>query len=202
MRNVVIDITDLGGNAHPEDRVVLWKPTAAGSASTAGRIISTAPVTVKLVAGKATVEDVEPGPMRVLLQCRGVESTGPVTVTVPDGAGPVTLRSLFESQFEYSPPVVSAVQAAVDRVIRIVEGLNSWSENAVWAFTSSPTKVKFSVPFGSPPSISVDVINGAGSATIKYEWSPDGSHVTGCVITVNGHGEKISMIAMGRSYHG
>ena len=112
MVNISIDVTDLGGEARPGDKVVLWKPAAAGSATHAGRVISTAPVTVFLTDGKATVSDVEPGEMTVLLQCRGVESQGPVTVTVPDGTGTVTLRSLIESQFEYSPPIVSAVQEA------------------------------------------------------------------------------------------
>lgn len=115
MVDVTIDVTDLGGEAHPGDRVVLWKPLVAGSASSAGRIISTAPVTVTLDEGKATVTGVEPGPMQVLLRCRGVESQGPVMVTVPGGTGKVTLRSLFESQFEYQPPVVSAVQTSADR---------------------------------------------------------------------------------------
>src|SRR5699024_1185691 len=76
------------------------------------RVISTAPVTVFLTDGKATVPDVEPGEMTVLLQCRGVESQGPVTVGVPDGDHTVTLRALLESQFEYAPPIVSAVQEA------------------------------------------------------------------------------------------
>src|SRR5699024_2428892 len=106
------DVTDLGGEARPGDKVVLWKPAAAGSSSHAGRVISTAPVDVFLTNGKASVPDVEPGAMRVLLQCRGVESQGPIDVTVPDGNGTVTLRSLIESQFEYAPPIVSAVQAA------------------------------------------------------------------------------------------
>src|SRR5699024_836746 len=39
-------------------------------------------------------------------------SQGPIDVTVPDGNGTVTLRSLIESQFEYAPPIVSAVQEA------------------------------------------------------------------------------------------
>ena len=114
MVNVSIDVTDLGGEARPGDKVVLWKPAAAGSATHAGRVISTAPVDVFLNDGKATVSNVEPGDMRVLLQCRGVESQGPIPVTVPDGTGTVTLRSLIEKQFEYSPPVVSAVQQAAD----------------------------------------------------------------------------------------
>ena len=114
MVNISIDVTDLGGEARPGDKVVLWKPAAAGSATHAGRVISTAPVDVFLTNGKATVPDVEPGDMRVLLQCRGVESQGPIPVTVPDGTGTVTLRSLIESQFEYSPPIVSAVQQAAD----------------------------------------------------------------------------------------
>lgn len=114
MVNVSIDVTDLGGEARPGDKVVLWKPAAAGSATHAGRVISTAPVDVFLTDGKATVPDVEPGSMRVLLQCRGVESQGPIDVSVPDGTGTVTLRSLIESQFEYAPPIVSAVQEAAD----------------------------------------------------------------------------------------
>ena len=133
MVDVTIDVTDLGGEAYPGDRVVLWKPLVAGSASSAGRIISTAPVTVTLDEGKATVTGVEPGPMQVLLRCRGVESQGPVMVTVPDGTGKVTLRSLFESQFEYQPPVVSAVQAAADKAADAERGSISArvrSENA------------------------------------------------------------------------
>ena len=114
MVNISIDVTDLGGEARPGDKVVLWKPAAAGSATHAGRVISTAPVDVFLTNGKASVPDVEPGDMRVLLQCRGVESQGPIPVTVPDGDHTVTLRSLIESQFEYSPPIVSAVQEAAD----------------------------------------------------------------------------------------
>ena len=112
MVNISIDVTDLGGEARPGDKVVLWKPAAAGSATHAGRVISTAPVDVFLTNGKASVPDVEPGDMRVLLQCRGVESQGPIPVTVPDGTGTVTLRSLIEAQFEYAPPIVSAVQEA------------------------------------------------------------------------------------------
>ena len=114
MVNISIDVTDLGGEARPGDKVILWSPRVGGSATHAGRVISTAPHTAFLEDGKATVPDVEPGDMRVLLQCRGVESQGPIPVTVPDGDHTVTLRSLIESQFEYSPPIVSAVQEAAD----------------------------------------------------------------------------------------
>ena len=114
MVNISIDVTDLGGEARPGDKVVFWRPRVGGSATHAGRVISTAPVTVFLNDGKATVSNVEPGDMRVLLQCRGIESQGPIPVTVPDGDHTVTLRSLIESQFEYSPPIVSAVQEAAD----------------------------------------------------------------------------------------
>ena len=112
MVNISIDVTDLGGEARPGDKVVLWRPRMGGSATHAGRVISTAPVDVFLTDGKATVSDVEPGEMAILLQCRGVESQGPVTVGVPDGDHTVTLRALLESQFEYAPPIVSAVQEA------------------------------------------------------------------------------------------
>ncbi|NWO15768.1 MAG: hypothetical protein HLX46_02745 [Corynebacterium sp.] len=114
MVNISIDVTDLGGEAHPGDKVIFWRPRVGGSATHAGRVISTAPHTVVLEDGTATVPDVEPGEMRVLLQCRGFESQEPIPVVVPDGTGTVTLRSLIESQFEYSPPIVSAVQQAAD----------------------------------------------------------------------------------------
>lgn len=114
MVNISIDVTDLGGEAHPGDKVIFWRPRVGGSATHAGRVISTAPHTVLLEDGTATVPDVEPGEMRVLLQCRGFESQEPIPVVVPDSTGVVTLRALIESQFEYSPPIVSAVQQAAD----------------------------------------------------------------------------------------
>lgn len=114
MVNISIDVTDLGGESHPGDKVIFWRPRVGGSATHAGRVISTAPHTVLLEDGTATVPDVEPGEMRVLLQCRGFESQEPIPVVVPDSTGVVTLRALIESQFEYSPPVVSAVQQAAD----------------------------------------------------------------------------------------
>ena len=114
MVNISINVTDLGGEAHPGDKVIFWRPRVGGSATHAGRVISTAPHTVVLEDGTATVPDVEPGEMRVLLQCRGFESQEPIPVVVPDGTGVVTLRALVESQFEYSPPIVSAVQQAAD----------------------------------------------------------------------------------------
>ena len=61
MVNISIDVTDLGGEARPGDKVVFWRPRMGGSATHAGRVISTAPVTVFLTDGKATVSDVEPG---------------------------------------------------------------------------------------------------------------------------------------------
>ena len=149
MVDVTIDVTDLGGEAYPGDRVVLWKPLVAGSASSAGRIISTAPVTVTLDEGKATVTGVEPGPMQVLLRCRGVESQGPVMVTVPDGTGKVTLRSLFESQFEYQPPVVSAVQAAADRAADAERGSISAQVRSEAAADRADAKVEDAINNGA-----------------------------------------------------
>lgn len=116
MANLLIDVTDLGGEALPGDKVVLWKPEIRGSAKDIGRVVSTAPVTATLHDGKATVTDVEPGDMRVLLQCRGVELQGPIDVVVPDMDATITFRSLLESQYDYEPPIVSAVQNAVDKI--------------------------------------------------------------------------------------
>ena len=64
MVNISIDVTDLGGEARAGDKVTLWSPRVAGSAFRAGGVVSTAPVTVFLTNGKATVPNVEPGDMR------------------------------------------------------------------------------------------------------------------------------------------
>lgn len=148
MADLLIDVTDLGGKSHPEDRVVLWKPALQGSAENIGRVISTASVTVKLRDGKATVSGIEPGDMMVLLQCRGIESQGPIKVVVPEGGTTITLRGLLESQFDYEPPVISAVQSAVDNVAaaersvlgahdRVEEWAGEVEDNAVRAVASA-----------------------------------------------------------------
>src|SRR5699024_1497183 len=58
--------------------------------------------------------NVVPTWMRDLVQRGYVYSQVPITCTDRYGDHTVTLRSLIECQFEYSPPIVSAVQEAAD----------------------------------------------------------------------------------------
>ncbi|APQ42489.1 hypothetical protein [Pasteurella phage PMP-GADVASU-IND] len=217
MVNVSIDVTDLGGEARPGDKVVLWKPAAAGSATHAGRVISTAPVDVFLTNGKATVPDVEPGSMRVLLQCRGVESQGPIPVIVPDGTGTVTLRSLIESQFEYSPPIVSAVQEAADNAAASERAAIQAQVRSEAAADRAETRVDEAINNGAAlvrnevkqdADRAVAAKNGAQAAQAAAELARDGaqtaasstvadihSELDGLVVAADGHASRAESAA-------
>lgn len=110
--NIVIDLADFGAETHSDDHVLMWAPVMRGSASRADGIVSTAQRRIPLVDGQASVEDVEPGPLNVIFQCRGVADTGVKSVTVPEDMEEVSLRLLLESNFTYSPAIVSSVQQA------------------------------------------------------------------------------------------
>ena len=203
MVNISIDVTDLGGEARPGDKVVLWKPAAAGSATHAGRVISTAPVDVFLTGGKATVPDVEPGDMRVLLQCRGVESQGPIPVTVPDGTGTVTLRSLIESQFEYSPPIVSAVQQAADNAaaseraaiqaqVRSEAAADRAEDTVVDAINNSANLVRDEVKQDADRAVAAK--NGAQAAQSAAELARDGAQTAASTTVADIHAELDGLV--------
>ena len=203
MVNISIDVTDLGGEARPGDKVVLWKPAAAGSATHAGRVISTAPVDVFLTNGKATVPDVEPGSMRVLLQCRGVESQGPIDVTVPDGSGTVTLRSLIEAQFEYAPPIVSAVQEAADNAaaseraaiqaqVRSEAAADRAEDTVVDAINNSANLVRDEVKQDADRAVAAK--SGAQAAQSAAELARDGAQTAASSTVADIHAELDGLV--------
>lgn len=116
VKTLLIDMADFGQGVSADDEVRLFNPRVRGSASRAGGLVSTAGRTIRLRDGKASVENVEPGLLTVQLKPQGTVRVGSeFTVVIPDGEGPVTLRSCLENQFRYEPPVVSAVQKAADR---------------------------------------------------------------------------------------
>ena len=204
MVNVSIDVTDLGGEARPGDKVVFWRPRVGGSATHAGRVISTAPVTVFLNDGKATVPDVEPGDMRVLLQCRGVESQGPIPVTVPDGSGTVTLRSLIESQFEYSPPIVSAVQQAADNAAASERAAIQAQVRSEAAADRAETRVDEAINNGAElvrdevkqdADRAVAAKNGAQAAQSAAELARDDAQTAASTTVADIHSELEGMVA-------
>ena len=203
MVNISIDVTDLGGEAHPGDKVIFWRPRVGGSATHAGRVISTAPVDVFLTSGKATVPDVEPGDMRVLLQCRGVESQGPIDVVVPDGSGTVTLRSLMESQFTYSPPVVSAVQSAADAAansernaikaqVRSEAAADRAEDTVVDAINNSANLVRDEVKQDADRAVAAK--NGAQAAQSAAELARDGAQTAASTTVADIHAELDGLV--------
>ena len=209
MVNVSIDVTDLGGEARPGDKVVLWKPAAAGSATHAGRVISTAPVDVFLTNGKASVPDVEPGSMRLLLQCRGVESQGPIDVTVPDGNGTVTLRSLIESQFEYAPPIVSAVQEAADNAAASERAAIQAQVRSEAAADRAETRVDEAINNGAElvrdevkqdADRAVAAKNGAQAAQAAAELARDGAQTAASSTVADIHAELDGLVTAADSH--
>ena len=53
MTQLVIDVVDISGGTHPDDKVRLWAPQHRADGD---RVVSTSPVDVPLVDGQATVE--------------------------------------------------------------------------------------------------------------------------------------------------
>lgn len=121
MRTLIIDLRDVGGKPHPEDYVLLQAPALRGSVESTGAIIMTAPVRVDLLDGKAEVE-VEPGLLLVQVRTQSVRDSGPLEVVVPEGTGPVSLRTCIERSFQYRPAVESAVAADADRAYAAWQG--------------------------------------------------------------------------------
>lgn len=121
MRTLIIDLRDVGGKPHPEDYVLLQAPALRGSVESTGVIIMTAPVRVDLLDGKAEVE-VEPGPLLVQIRTKSARDSGPLEVVVPEGTGPVSLRTCIERSFQYRPAVESAVAADADRAYAAWQG--------------------------------------------------------------------------------
>ena len=121
MRTLIIDLRDVGGKPHPEDYVLLQAPALRGSVESTGVIIMTAPVRVDLTDGKAEIQ-VEPGPLLVQIRTQSVRDSGPLEVVVPEGTGPVSLRTCIERSFQYRPAVESAVAADADRAYAAWQG--------------------------------------------------------------------------------
>ena len=122
MKTLLIDVADFGGEWSEDDFLYLYAPRLRGSAGTAGRVISTAKRREPLSRGKASISNVEPGPLVVEFHCRNIRAGYRAEVVIPDGTGSVTLRSVMESQFTYSPPVVSAVQRSADKAAEAHKG--------------------------------------------------------------------------------
>lgn len=141
MRNLSIDVADFGGEWSEEDFLYLYAPRLRGSAGTAGRVVSTAKRRVKLTRGQATINNVEPGPLVVEFHCRNIRAGYREEVIIPDGTGVITLRSVMESQFTYSPPVVSAVQRSADKAAEAHKGAISAKLGAEQAREQSESTV-------------------------------------------------------------
>ena len=127
MTQLVIDVVDVSGGTHPDDKVRLWAPQHRPDGE---RVVSTSPVDVKLVDGQATV-DVLPGPARVQIMTQGVVDSAAKRVTIPDEAS-VTLRAVIEDGLEWEPEVISRVATLASRA----ESAANRAENVADTFGS------------------------------------------------------------------
>lgn len=115
MTTIIVDLHSAGHESHPDDKVKVWSPI--NREGTGGVTVSTAVTTIALVDGQGQ-QEVEPGPLMIQLQCRGISDTASKEVNVPDQAS-VSLWELLEQVFEYEPPVG-------DRVVQdIIDALNA-----------------------------------------------------------------------------
>ena len=127
MTQLLINVVDISGGTHPDDKVRLWAPQHRADGE---RVVSTSPVDVKLVDGQATVE-VLPGPARVQIMTRGVVDSAAKRVTIPDEPS-VTLRAVIEDGLEWEPEVISRVATLAARA----ESAATRAENVADTFGS------------------------------------------------------------------
>lgn len=107
-----INLADVGERPISSTRAVfLSAPAHRPSATVDGRVITTTPYPIDVVAGLATVT-VEPGELVVEIR-GGLADSRPKRVTVPDQTE-VTLQELLESAYTHEPPVVSLVKQYLD----------------------------------------------------------------------------------------
>ena len=128
MTQLVIDVVDISGGTHPDDKVRLWAPQHRADGE---RVVSTSPVDVPLIDGQATVE-VLPGPARVQIMTQGVVDSAAKKVTIPDEAS-VTLRAVIEDGLEWEPEVISRVATLAARA----ESAATRAENVAETFGRS-----------------------------------------------------------------
>ena len=110
MVNVTIDLKDTSGYAPAlGDRVIFEAKRLAGSETTPGRVITTAPVEVPLRNGVGEV-DLEPGATVMRVKARNYRDARAIEFDVPAVSRSMTLRELLEDAFTYSPPVIQEAQ--------------------------------------------------------------------------------------------
>lgn len=110
MVNVTIDLKDTSGYAPAlGDRVIFEAKRLAGSETTPGRVITTAPVEVPLRNGVGEV-DLEPGATVMRVKARNYRDARAIEFDVPAVRRSMTLRELLEDAFTYSPPVIQEAQ--------------------------------------------------------------------------------------------
>lgn len=110
MVNVTIDLKDTSGYAPAlGDRVIFEAKRLAGSETTPGRVITTAPVEVPLRNGVGEV-DLEPGATVMRVKARNYRDARAIEFNVPAVNRSMTLRELLEDAFTYPPPVIQEAQ--------------------------------------------------------------------------------------------
>lgn len=121
MTVVSIDIRNIAGETHPDDRVVVYSPAER---SVAGQIISTAVEVISLTDGQAT-RDLRHGPVVVRIEALGVADTREKIGYIPkavEGADPISLADVIQ---DWTPALVDqgilAILIAVERAVLAVE---------------------------------------------------------------------------------
>ncbi|MGO3084274.1 hypothetical protein [Ancrocorticia populi] len=159
MTRIIIDATDAGGVARKGDQITFYAPEIRPGPGS--RITHTRAWTVELTSGKATVENVVPGPIVVRVITAGApRGNAEFKVVVPDQES-VTLADLLTTVYEYTPEVTSAsvatingardagLQAVSQAQVSAVAAVNAAATNRaslMWNFAGTGTPVLAAFP--------------------------------------------------------
>lgn len=123
MTLVTINLKNVGSGNYPSDKVIFYSPVYREAPG--GGIVSTAEFPVELANGVGQQELV-PGPVTVVFQCKGIADTAPKQGTVPD-SGTVDLFDVIGGSLTYAPPIITS---AVETIrTELAEALQEISES-------------------------------------------------------------------------
>ncbi|QGU03092.1 hypothetical protein CKALI_11240 [Corynebacterium kalinowskii] len=111
MTSIEISVLDFGMQSHEDDYVKIYSPVFRPTLDN-GAVVSTAPQIVRLVNGKATIPNAQPGILAIEFYCRNIVNSRPVVVTVPNLPS-VRLVDLMQSTYTWDAGVISAIDKLI-----------------------------------------------------------------------------------------
>ncbi|NKS17752.1 hypothetical protein GS490_15645 [Rhodococcus hoagii] len=112
MTDLHADITDIGGG-RGDGYATMTSTVLRPANSRPGTIAPVLSHTVKIVDGKFTMTNLDPGPAKLGIRMGAWDEEWPVNI--PDSSEPITFKTLLDNYIEHEPGVISEVRAHADR---------------------------------------------------------------------------------------